>query len=167
MVKLIELTKQQGDSLGGVVEVRVYNPPIGLGEPCFNKMEALLAHAMLSIPATKGFEIGSGFTCSSQMGSQHNDVFTKSADNIKPLTNNAGGTLGGITSGETIKFRVAFKPPSTISKPQQTVNVNGDAVTLCAEGRHDPSIVHRAIPIVEAMTSLTILDQALIQRYRD
>ncbi len=166
MISLIEKTKAEGDSLGGVVEVRIYKPPIGLGEPCFDKMEALLAHAMLSIPATKGFEIGAGFGCTSKRGSEHNDMFGKNSETIKPITNNAGGTLGGITSGETIQFRVAFKPPSTISKPQETVNIKGDGVTLCAEGRHDPSIVHRAIPIVEAMSALTILDQALIQKYR-
>ena len=169
MIDLIERTKQQGDSLGGVIEARIYHPPIGLGEPCFNKIEAQLAHAMLSIPATKGFEIGEGFRCPSQMGSQHNDSFYSDPldeSRLKTKTNHAGGTLGGITNGETINFRVAFKPPSTISKPQETVNLKGENVTLCAEGRHDPCIVHRAVPIVEAMAALTILDFLLIQKSR-
>ena len=175
MVNLINDTKQKGDSVGGVVEVRIYNPPIGLGEPCFNKVEALLAQAMMSIPATKGFEIGAGFGCTKRFGSENNDSFGCNNTNtgispvtnhagISPVTNHAGGTLGGITSGATIAFRVAFKPPSTISKPQETVNVKGEPVTLCAEGRHDPCIVHRAVPIVEAMAALTILDLALLQK---
>jgi chorismate synthase len=164
MVKMIEECKERGDSVGGIITVNVFNPPIGLGEPCFDKLEALLAHAMLSIPATKGFEIGTGFSVGEKYGSQNNDLFTFKDNRVKPLTNNAGGTLGGISNGETISFRVAFKPPSTISLPQETVNIKGEKVTLRAEGRHDPCIVHRAVPIVEAMTALTILDTTLCQK---
>ena len=164
MIKMIGECKERGDSVGGIVTVNVYNPPVGLGEPCFDKLEALLAHAMLSIPATKGFEIGGGFSVGEKYGSQNNDLFTFKDNRVRPLTNKAGGTLGGISNGETISFRVALKPPSTISLPQETVNVKGEKVTLRAEGRHDPCIVHRAIPIVEAMTALTILDTALCQK---
>ncbi len=166
MIKLVTKVKSDGDSVGGIISAKVINPPIGLGEPCFNKIEALLAHAMLSIPATKGFEIGEGFSSSKLRGSEHNDMFIKCNNDIRPGTNKSGGTLGGITSGEPIHFRVAFKPPSTISKVQPTVNINGDNVDLEAKGRHDPNIVHRAVAIIEGMAALTILDQYLIQKYR-
>jgi chorismate synthase len=122
---------------------------------------------MMSIPATKGFEIGCGFSCSEMLGSQHNDTFASGGEGlnrIQPITNHAGGTLGGITSGANIRFRVAFKPPSTISQKQSTVTLSGDPSTLEAKGRHDPCVVHRAVPIVEAMASLVLLDAVLQQR---
>jgi chorismate synthase len=164
MIEVIETAKAEKDSVGGIVECVVKNPPIGLGEPCFDKLEALLAHAMLSIPATKGFEIGKGFEVVSMRGSEHNDMFIKDTDNIKPDTNKAGGTLGGISTGQDIYIRIAFKPPSTIAKPQPTVDISGNSVILEAKGRHDPSIVHRAIPIVESMVSLTLLDCYLLNK---
>jgi len=167
MISAIEKARVEGDSVGGIVEACIYNPPIGLGEPCFDKIESKLAQAMMSIPATKGFEIGCGFRCSEMRGSQHNDTFASGGEGlyrIQPITNHAGGTLGGITSGADIRFRVAFKPPSTISQKQSTVTLSGDPSTLEAKGRHDPCVVHRAVPIVEAMASLVLLDAVLQQR---
>jgi len=165
MVDEITVAKSQNDSVGGIVECVVKNPPIGLGEPCFDKLEALLAHAMLSIPATKGFEIGQGFGVVNMRGSDHNDMFSKKGENgIQPSTNKAGGTLGGISTGKDIYIRVAFKPPSTIATPQDTVDISGNRVILEAKGRHDPSIVHRAIPIVESMVALTLLDCYLLNK---
>ena len=154
--------KEELDSIGGIVNVNIYNPPIGIGEPCFDKLEAMLAHGMMSIPATKGFEIGEGFNVASLRGSENNDNFKCEEKNkIKPATNHAGGILGGISSGETINMRIAFKPPSSISLPQETVTLNGEPITLEMKGRHDPCIVHRAIPVVEGMAALTILDMTL------
>ena len=161
MVALVEQAREEGDSVGGVVEGCILNPPSGLGEPCFDKLEAVLAHAMMSIPATKGFEIGQGFDCVVQRGSTHNDCFSGVEGGIAPVTNQAGGTLGGISSGASIRFRVAFKPPSTISKKQQTVDVSGKEVCLEAKGRHDPCVAHRAVSIVESMASLVLLDAVL------
>ena len=137
------------------VKCIIKNCPRGLGEPVFDKMEAMLAHAMLSIPATKGFEIGSGFDCVNQTGSIHNDVWLKDG---KTKTNNNGGIIGGIRNGEDIIFSVAFKPPATILMDQETINLKGDSVTLKAKGRHDPCVVPRAVPIVEAMASLCLVD---------
>ena len=152
--KILEL-KENGNSIGGKVKCIIKNCPRGLGEPVFDKMEAMLAHAMLSIPATKGFEIGSGFDCVNQTGSIHNDVWLKDG---KTKTNNNGGIIGGITNGEDIIFSVAFKPPATILMDQETINLKGDSVTLKAKGRHDPCVVPRAVPIVEAMASLCLVD---------
>jgi len=160
--KILKL-KENGDSIGGKVTCLIKNCVRGLGEPVFNKTEALLAQAMLSIPATKGFEIGSGFSCIEQQGSQHNDAWYNSSEGIKTKTNNNGGIIGGITNGENIQFSVAFKPPATIMIDQETINLKGEEVTLHAKGRHDPCVVPRAVPIVEAMTSLVILDLLMAQ----
>ena len=142
------------DSIGGVVSCVCRNVPAGWGEPVFDKLEAMLAQAMLSLPATKGFEIGSGFAGTQLRGSQHNDPFVQKGARLGTVTNNAGGILGGISNGEPILFRVAFKPVATIGQPQQTVDFDGKPVTLEAKGRHDPCVVPRAVPIVESMAAL-------------
>ncbi len=154
------------DSIGGVVSCVCRNLPAGWGEPVFDKLEAMLAQAMLSLPATKGFEIGSGFAGTRLRGSQHNDPFVMKGDRFGTVTNNAGGTLGGISSGEPVLFRVAFKPVATIGLAQQTVDFNGNQVILEAKGRHDPCVVPRAVPIVESMAALVLLDLALRQKVR-
>lgn len=154
------------DSVGGVVSCVCRNLPVGLGEPIFDRLEALLAHAMLSIPATKGFEIGSGFAGARQRGSRHNDPFVAKGDRLGTLTNYSGGVQGGISNGEPVYFRVAFKPPATIGLPQRTVDYSGNPVNLEAKGRHDPCVVPRAVPIVESMAALVLADLALIQRMR-
>lgn len=159
----IQAARQAGDSIGGVVMCACRNVPPGWGEPVFDKLEAMLARAMLSIPATKGFEIGSGFAGSAMRGSQHNDPFVMKAHGLGTQTNHSGGIQGGISNGEPILFRVAFKPPATISRPQQTVDFDGNRIELAAAGRHDPCVVNRAIPIVEAMASLVLADAALRQ----
>lgn len=166
MEDLILELKSNGNSVGGKVTCIIKNCPKGLGEPVFDKTEALLAQAMMSIPATKGFEIGSGFSCIEQKGSTHNDKWINSDGNIKTETNNNGGIIGGITNGENIEFSIAFKPPATISLDQETVNLRGEDVTLQAKGRHDPCVVPRAIPIVEAMASIVILDLLMAQLAR-
>ena len=160
MIQLVQALKEEGDSIGGVVTCICKNVPLGLGEPCFDKLEALLAHAMLSIPSTKGFEIGSGFEGSKMKGSEHNDEFiwNESQSKIRTKTNRSGGIQGGISNGEMIYFKVAFKPPSTIKKPQNTVDFEGKKSILTGEGRHDPCVVNRAIPIVESMTNLVLMD---------
>lgn len=158
--------KADGDSLGGIVSCVCRNIPAGLGEPVFEKLEATLAQAMLSIPATKGFEIGSGFAGTRLRGSKHNDAFVQKGGRLGTATNRSGGIQGGISNGEAIVFRVAFKPPATISQAQATVDFEGNAVTLQAKGRHDPCVVPRAIPIVEAMAALALMDAALIQKTR-
>ena len=154
------------DSIGGVVRCVCRNLPAGWGEPVFDKLEAKLAHAMLSLPATKGFEIGSGFAGTCLRGSQHNDPFVMKGNRLGTVTNNAGGTLGGISSGEPVLFRVAFKPVATIGQAQQTVDFDGRSVTLEAKGRHDPCVVPRAVPIVESMAALVLLDLAMRQKMR-
>ena len=161
MIKLIEQVKSEGDSIGGVIRGVIKNVPIGLGEPVFDKLSADLAKAMVSINAVKGFEIGSGFEGVKMKGSEHNDQFLNRDGKIALKTNNAGGTLGGISNGETIHFRVAFKPVSTISKPQETVDTNGNQVSLEAAGRHDPCVLPRAVPIIDAMAALVIMDHYL------
>ena len=166
MTNLILNLKQKGDSVGGIVTCYVTGVPRGLGEPVFDKMEAKLAHAMLSIPATKGFEIGSGFDCVTMSGSQHNDSWIYQENNITTSKNDSGGIIGGISSGEDIYFNVCFKPASTINKKQQTINLNGEDKELKAKGRHDPCVVPRAISIVESMTSCVLLDMLLIQQSR-
>ncbi|ORX82909.1 chorismate synthase [Basidiobolus meristosporus CBS 931.73] len=162
--------KEENDSIGGTVTCVIRNVPTGLGEPCFDKLEAKLAHAMLSIPATKGFEIGSGFGGASQRGHIHNDPFVKKEVNGKSTlgtsTNNSGGIQGGISNGENIYFRVAFKPPATISQEQSTTSYGGVSGVLATRGRHDPCVVPRAVPIVEAMASLVIMDAVMIQNSR-
>ena len=163
MIKLVEKAKVDGDSLGGVVSCVATGVPVGLGEPVFDKLEAELAKAMLSLPATKGFEIGSGFGGTYLAGSEHNDAFIKRADgSVGTATNNSGGIQGGISNGEPIVFNVAFKPTSTIKKKQQTVNETGEEVELQnIKGRHDPCVLPRAVPIVEAMTALVLVDALL------
>jgi chorismate synthase len=160
MATLIEQVRAEGDSIGGVVSCMVTDMQVGLGEPVFDKLDADLAKAMLSINATKGFQIGSGFRAATMRGSEHNDPIT-AAD---PSSINSGGTLGGISTGGTLHFEVAFKPPATIAKPQRTVNSQGQEVTLEAKGRHDPCVVPRAVPIVEAMACLVLADHLLRQR---
>lgn len=166
MADFIASLKEQGDSVGGTVCCAIRGVPVGLGEPTFEKLEAKLAQGMLAIPATKGFEIGSGFRGTRLRGSQHNDPFVAKENRLGTLTNNSGGIQGGIANGETIYFRVAFKPPATISLPQETVDFAGEQVTLEAKGRHDPCVVPRAVPIVESMAALIILDMAMRQEAR-
>lgn len=162
MIRLINLVREEGDSVGGIVRGVIKNVPIGLGEPVFDKLPADLGKAMLSINAVKGFEIGSGFAGVNLRGSQHNDEFHLNAQgNISTKTNNAGGTLGGISNGETIYFRVAIKPVSTIRKEQNTVNKDSQKVKLKATGRHDPCVLPRAIPIIDAMSALVVMDHYL------
>jgi chorismate synthase len=168
MVKLIEEVRDSKDSVGGVVTCVVRNVPVGLGEPVFDKLEAKLAHAMLSIPATKGFEIGSGFAGTASRGSEHNDPFyADHQGKFRTKTNNSGGIQGGISNGENIYFSVAFKPPATISQAQTTSSYEGIEGVLEARGRHDPNVVPRAIPIVEAMTALVLADAYLQQKSRE
>ena len=166
MERFIATMKNDGDSVGGVVSCLIRGVPAGLGEPTYEKFEAKLAQAMLAIPATKGFEIGSGFAGSRLRGSQHNDLFIKKGTGLATLTNNSGGVQGGISNGEPIIFRVAFKPPATIALPQKTVNFGGEEVVLTAKGRHDPCVVPRAVPIVESMAALVVIDLALRQESR-
>ena len=141
--------------------------PPGLGEPVFDKLEADLAKAMLSLPATKGFEIGSGFAGARLKGSEHNDPFRMKETRVRTLSNFSGGVQGGISNGEPVVFRVAFKPTATIAKPQQTVTVSGENAQLAARGRHDPCVLPRAVPMVEAMAALVLCDHALRQRAQD
>jgi chorismate synthase len=165
MIARIEEARRAGDSLGGVVECVCRNVPPGLGEPVFDKLEADLGRAMMSLPASKGFEIGSGFGGTTLTGIQHNDPFTAdAAGGVRTLTNRSGGVQGGISNGEDIIFRVAFKPTATISQAQQTVDRSGQAVTLEARGRHDPCVLPRAVPVVEAMACLVLADHLLRQR---
>ena len=152
------------DSVGGIITCVCRNVPPGLGEPVFEKCEALLAQAMLSIPATKGFEFGSGFAGTSLRGSQHNDPFVLKGSRLGTSSNRSGGIQGGITNGEPIYFRIAFKPTSTIGKPQNTADYDGRPVVLEAKGRHDPCVLPRAVPIVESMAALVLADLWLRQR---
>jgi chorismate synthase len=158
MIERIKAVRAEGDSVGGVIECRVRGVPAGLGEPVFDRLEADLAKAMLSLPATKGFEIGSGFAGTRLKGSEHNDPFVAREGRVRTATNRSGGVQGGISNGEEIFFRVAFKPTATILQPQKTVDVHGAETELAARGRHDPCVVPRAVPIVEAMTALVLVD---------
>ncbi len=158
MIECIKQVRSAGDSVGGVIECRVRNVPVGLGEPVFDRLEADLAKAMLSLPATKGFEIGSGFAGTRLKGSQHNDAFVAPGGSIRAATNRSGGVQGGISNGEEIVFRTAFKPTATILQPQKTVDVRGAETELAARGRHDPCVLPRAVVIVEAMTALVLVD---------
>ncbi len=163
MIERIKAVRSEGDSVGGVIECRVRGVPVGLGEPVFDRLEADLAKAMLSLPATKGFEIGSGFAGAQLRGSQHNDAFENRGGEIHTITNRSGGIQGGISNGEEIVFRVAFKPTATILQLQATVDVTGTPTELMGRGRHDPCVVPRAVPIVEAMTALVLVDHWLRQ----
>ncbi|CBF81316.1 hypothetical protein AN5731.2 [Aspergillus nidulans FGSC A4] len=179
MTKVIEHFRDNSDSIGGTVTCVIRNVPVGLGEPCFDKLEAQLAHAMLSIPATKGFEIGSGFGGCEVPGSIHNDPFVASEvqtqlgsqnttkQRLVTKTNNSGGIQGGISNGASIYFRVAFKPPATIGQAQQTATYDFGEGVLEAKGRHDPCVVPRAVPIVEAMSALVVMDSLLAQYARE
>ena len=166
MEKIIIQAKNEKDSVGGIVSCVCRNIPPGLGEPVFDKLEAMLARAMLSIPATKEFDIGSGFAGTRMKGSDHNDPFVLKGDSLGTRTNFSGGIQGGIFNGEPIVFRVAFKPPATIGLPQQTVDFNGNPAMLEAKGRHDPCVVARAVPIVESMAALVIADCLLQHQAR-
>jgi chorismate synthase len=165
MLAAIEAARDAGDSLGGVIECSAHGIPAGWGGPIYDKIEARLASAMLSINATKGFEIGSGFQGTAMRGSEHNDAFyTDSDGRVRTRTNRSGGVQGGITNGEEVWFRVAFKPTSTIRLEQETVTVSGEAATLSSTGRHDPCVVPRAVPIVEAMCLVTLADFWLLSK---
>ncbi|AII42345.1 chorismate synthase [Synechococcus sp. KORDI-100] len=165
MIERIESIGRDGDSCGGVIECVVRHPAIGLGMPVFDKLEADLAKAVMSLPATKGFEIGSGFDGTLLRGSEHNDAFLPSEDGrLRTATNNSGGIQGGISNGEPIVLRVAFKPTATIRKEQQTIDSDGNATTLAAKGRHDPCVLPRAVPMVEAMVALVLADHLLKQQ---
>jgi len=164
MIALIEKTRAAGDSLGGVIECVIRGVPAGLGEPVFDKLEADLAKAMLSLPATKGFEIGSGFAATRMRGSEHNDAFEMRAGRVRTSTNYSGGIQGGISNGEEIYFRVAFKPTATIAREQKSVTASRRKTTVTARGRHDPCVLPRAVPMVEAMAALVLCDHALRQR---
>jgi chorismate synthase len=165
MVERIKAARSEGDSVGGRITCRIRSVPVGLGSPVFDRFEADLAKAMLSIPATKGFEIGSGFEGSRMKGSAHNDLFCKDGGGrIHTSSNHSGGVQGGITNGEEVYFHVAFKPTATILVPQETLDLDGQPATLVGKGRHDPCVVPRAVVIVEAMAALVTLDHWMRQQ---
>jgi chorismate synthase len=167
MIERVEAARKDGDSVGGVIRAVARGVPAGWGEPVFDKLEADLAKAMLSIPAVKGFENGSGFSGTHMTGSEHNDLFYRRADGtIGTRTNRSGGIQGGISNGEPITLRIAFKPTATIMRPQETVDPDGNATTLEPRGRHDACVLPRAVPIVEAMFALVLADHALRQAAR-
>ena len=164
IIDRIDLARNEGDSLGGVVTCVAHLVPPGLGEPVFDKLEAELARALLSLPACKGFEIGSGFAGTLLKGSEHNDPFYAEAGQVRTRSNRSGGVQGGISNGEPIVVRAAFKPTATIRKQQETVNRDLESVVLQAQGRHDPCVLPRAVPMVEAMVCLVLCDHLLRQR---
>lgn len=164
MIELIDQVRLERDTIGGVVTCVVMNAPVGLGEPVFDKLHAELGKAMLSINAVKGFEYGSGFEGIRMRGSQHNDEFYKEGDRIRTRTNHSGGIQGGISNGEPIYFNVAFKPVATIMQDQESVDKDGNTVTVSGKGRHDPCVVPRAVPIVESMAALVLADFLLQAR---
>ena len=164
MIDRIKEARKDGDSLGGVVEAVARNVPPGLGEPVFDKLDADLASALLSIPACKGFEVGSGFGGLTMTGYEHNDAFYTEEGRVRTRTNRSGGIQGGISNGESVIVRAAFKPPATIMKEQETVNSEGHSVTIKGRGRHDPCVLPRAVPIVEGMIALVLTDHVLRQR---
>lgn len=168
MIESIDAARERGDSLGGVVQCVARRVPPGLGAPVFDKLEADLAHALMSLPASKGFEVGSGFGGTTMTGIEHNDPFIPGPDGVpRTAANRSGGIQGGITNGETLILRVAFKPTATISQPQQTLTRAGEATTLEAQGRHDPCVLPRAVPLVEAGVCLVLADHWLRQRAVD
>ncbi len=164
MIALIEKVRLERDTIGGIVTCIIKNAPVGLGEPVFDKLHAVLGNAMLSINAVKGFEYGSGFEGIKLRGSQHNDAFYNEDGKVRTRTNNSGGVQGGISNGEDIYFNVAFKPVATIMQDQESVNKEGNSVTVSGKGRHDPCVVPRAVPIVEAMAALVIADFLLMDK---
>ena len=164
MISRIEKAGKDHDTVGGVVQCVIQGVPIGLGEPVFNKLHADLGHAMLGINAVKGFEYGSGFEGTKLSGSEHNDIFIKGDDGIRTKTNHSGGVQGGISNGEDIYFNVAFKPIATLLKEQNTVNKNEENTTINPKGRHDPCVLPRAVPIVEAMAAMVIADHYLLNK---
>lgn len=164
--EMIKAARREGDSLGGIVTCVVEGAPPGWGEPVFDRVEADLAKAMLSLPASKGFEVGSGFAGTALKGSAHNDAFVPAGRGVGLETNRSGGVQGGITVGEPVYFRVAFKPTATIARAQRTVDRAGEPVTLKARGRHDPCVLPRAVPVVEAMAALVVADHWLLHRAR-
>ena len=164
MIDLITEVKQEGDTIGGVITCVVKGVPVGLGEPVFGKLQAQLGAAMLSINAVKGFEYGMGFDFATARGSEVNDAFVCEAGKVSTKTNNSGGIQGGISNGEDIYFRVAFKPVATLLRDVETINENGENLTLHAKGRHDPCVLPRAVPIVEAMAAIVILDNYLMNK---
>ncbi len=166
MIKQIEQARKDGDSLGGVVEAVARNVPPGLGEPVFDKLEADLGKAILSLPACKGFEIGSGFDGTTLTGSSHNDPFFNDGERIRTRTNRSGGIQGGISNGENIVVRAAFKPTATILRSQETVDIHGNPATLSGRGRHDPCVLPRAVPMVESMIALVLADHHLVHKAR-
>lgn len=166
MIELIKQVKSQGDSVGGTVDCVIRNVPPGIGEPVFDKLEAELAKAMMSLPASKAFEVGSGLSGTYLRGSEHNDLFYNKDGTIATRTNRSGGIQGGISNGEPITMRIGFKPVATVLMPQQTVNSKGEEVELMPRGRHDPCVLPRAVPMVEAMAALVVCDQLLQQEAR-
>jgi len=166
MEATIQQVRKQRDTVGGIVSCVVRGMPIGLGEPVFDKLEAELGKALLSIPACKGFDLGSGFAGTRMKGSEHNDPFTMDGDRVRTTTNYSGGVQGGISNGEHLLMRAAFKPVATIFQPQSTVTATGEDTTISAKGRHDPCVLPRAVPIVESMVALVLCDHLLRHRAR-
>jgi chorismate synthase len=166
MCALLTEVELAGDSLGGVVAFRALNVPAGLGDPVYAKLEARLAHAMMSLPAAKGFEIGSGFDSATLRGSEYNDLFVQEEGRVRMRTNHAGGTLGGISTGMPVTGRVVFKPASSIRIPQPTLSLTGETALweLPAGSRHDPCVAIRAVPVVEAMLAIVLVDALLMHR---
>lgn len=164
MIAFIEQVRNRHDSVGGVITCVVKNVPAGWGEPVFDKLHALLGHAMLSINAVKGFEFGSGFAGTQLLGSEHNDEFYLDGSRVRTRTNHSGGIQGGISNGEDIYFNVAFKPIATILQPQKTVDQSGQAIDLTVHGRHDPCVLPRAVPVVEAMAAMVLADMMLLAK---
>jgi chorismate synthase len=167
MESLIKSIKKEGNTIGGMVTCVIKNTPVGIGEPVFDRLNAELAKAMFSINAVKGFELGSGFECVEMIGSEHNDEFYVEDGQVKTKTNYSGGIQGGISNGEDIYFNVAFKPVATIIQKQNTINSNNETVELMGKGRHDPCVVPRAVPIVEAMSAMVILDNLMLKKSRE
>jgi chorismate synthase len=162
MEELIERVKNEGDTIGGIITCVIKGCPVGLGEPSFSKLQSMLAGAMLTINAAKGFEYGEGFNSATKLGSEMNDIFTNSKGKIRTITNHSGGIQGGISNGEDIYFRVAFKPVATLLKEIETVDNTGNCTIIKANGRHDPCVIPRAVPIVESMAAMVILDAYLM-----
>ena len=165
MIQKIEQVRKAGDTIGGVISCVIKGTPVGLGEPAFDKLHADLGKAMLSINAVKGFEYGSGFEGTKMLGSEHNDTFVVNDEKVKTKTNHSGGIQGGISNGEDIYFRVAFKPIATIMQKQNTINSKGEATEMIGKGRHDPCVLPRAVPIVEAMAAIVLVDHILRNNY--